>query len=62
MKCIDQSYTVKPVYEDHSREPENMSFMSSCPLYTGKDYMHFSLMGKMRLPFIDSELPYRSSL
>jgi hypothetical protein len=24
----------KPVYEGHSREPENVPFMSSCPLYT----------------------------
>ena len=29
--------TVKPVhvYNNHSREPENVAFMSSCPLYTG---------------------------
>jgi len=27
--------TVKPLYKDHSREPENVSFMSSWPLYTG---------------------------
>ena len=27
--------TVKPVYKGHSQEPENVSFMSSCPLYTG---------------------------
>ena len=27
--------TVKPVYKGHSREPENVAFMSSCPLYTG---------------------------
>jgi hypothetical protein len=26
---------VKPVYRGHSREPENVAFMSSCPLYTG---------------------------
>jgi hypothetical protein len=26
---------VKAVYKDHSREPENVAFMSSCPLYTG---------------------------
>ena len=25
-------YTVKPVYKGHSREPENVPFMSSCPL------------------------------
>ena len=28
-------YTVRPVYKDHSREPENVTFMSSCALYTG---------------------------
>ena len=27
--------TVKPVYNGHTREPENVIFMSSCPLYTG---------------------------
>jgi hypothetical protein len=27
--------TVRPVYKDHSREPENVAFMSSCPLYIG---------------------------
>jgi len=27
--------TVKPVYKGHSRQPENMEFMSSCSLYTG---------------------------
>ena len=26
---------VKPVYKGHSTEPENLSIMSSCPLYTG---------------------------
>ena len=26
---------VKPVYKGHAREPENVAFMSSCPLYTG---------------------------
>ena len=30
--------------------------MGSCPLYTGYNYMHYSLMGNMRLPFIDSDL------
>jgi len=29
------SYTVKPVYKGHSKEPENVAFISSCPLYTG---------------------------
>jgi hypothetical protein len=28
-------YTVKPVDKGHSREPENVAFMSYCPLYTG---------------------------
>jgi len=27
-------YTVKPVYNGHSWEPENVALMSSCPLYT----------------------------
>jgi hypothetical protein len=27
--------TVKPAYKGHSMEPENVAFMSSCPLYTG---------------------------
>ena len=26
----DQKQIVKPVYQRHSREPENVSFMSSC--------------------------------
>ena len=25
------TYIVKPVYKSHSREPENVAFMSSCP-------------------------------
>ena len=54
--------TVKPVYKGHSKEPENVAFISSCPLCTGYDYMHYSLMGKMRLPFIDSDLLYRGAL
>ena len=28
-------YTVKAVYKGHSKEHENVVFMSSCPLYTG---------------------------
>jgi len=28
-------YTDKPVYKGHSREPENVTFMSKCPLYKG---------------------------
>jgi hypothetical protein len=33
--------TVKPVFKGHSREPENVAFMSSC---------HYSLLGEMILP------------
>jgi hypothetical protein len=32
---FQESCTVKPVYKGHSREPENVSFMNSCPLDTG---------------------------
>ena len=32
-KCVE--YTIKPAYTDHSREPEDVSFMNRCPLYTG---------------------------
>ena len=49
------------VYKGHSREPAIVPFMSSFPLYTGNNYMHNSLMGKMRLPFIDSDLLYRGA-
>jgi hypothetical protein len=34
-KGIDDTCTVKPVYKDHSMEPEHVAFMSSCPLYAG---------------------------
>jgi hypothetical protein len=54
--------TVKPVYKSHSREPENVTFMSIFPLYTGEKYMHYSSLGKMRLFFIDSDLLYRGDL
>jgi hypothetical protein len=37
--------TVKHVNKGHSREPENVACMSSCFLYTGWNYMHYSLMG-----------------
>ena len=50
---------VKLIYKEHSMEPENVFLMSSCPLYTGHNYMHYSLKRKMRLPFIDSDLLYR---
>jgi len=57
---LQNLYTVKPVYKGHSREPENVVFISSCPLYTG--YMHYSLMGKIGLSFIDNDLLYRGAL
>ena len=50
--------TIKPVYKGHSRGPEDVAFMISCPLYTGSNYMHYSLMGKMRLTFTNSDLLY----
>jgi len=37
------NYTVRSVYEGHSRESENVTFMSSCP--TDQNKMHYSLMG-----------------
>jgi hypothetical protein len=40
---------VTSVYKDHSREPENAAFICSFPLYTGENYMHYSLMEKMWL-------------
>ena len=37
--CTIDTFTINwhknPVYKGHSREPENVAFMSSCPLYTG---------------------------
>ena len=50
--------TIKPVYKGHSRGPEDVAFMISCPLYTGSNYMHYSLMGKMRLTFTNRDLLY----
>jgi len=36
------TYTVKPVYKGHSREPDNnVAFMVSCPLYTGQNCMRY---------------------
>ena len=33
-----------------------------CPLYAVSIYMHYFLTGKMRLPFIDSDLLERGAL
>ena len=59
---IQRRNTVKLIYKGHSREAKNVSFISSCPLYTGYNYMHQSLMGIMRLSFIDSDLLNRGVL
>ena len=56
------AHTVKPVYKGHSREPKNVAFMSSCSLYTGWNYMHYSLMGKMKLPYRQWFVIYRVAL
>ena len=34
-KCHYLANTIKPVNKGHSGVPENVVFMSSCPLYTG---------------------------
>jgi hypothetical protein len=47
-KSINAIYTFKPVYKGHSKEPQNVVFMSSCPLYTCLNEMDYSLMGQMR--------------
>ena len=44
-------YSVRPVYKGHSGETEIVPLMISCPLYTGQNYMHFSLKGTIWLPF-----------
>jgi len=49
-------FIVKPAYKCHSREPENDAFISNCPLYTGYNDMHYSLMVNRRLSFIYSDL------
>jgi len=37
-----EQYTIKPVYKGHSMEPENVTFMSSCPFkYRLKSYVLF---------------------
>jgi hypothetical protein len=50
--------TVKHVYKEHTREHGNMSLMSCYPLYTGYNYMHCSLIRKIKLHFTDSNLLY----
>ena len=55
-------YIQSNLYKAHAMEPEYVIFMTSFLLYTGLNYMHYSLMGKMRLPFIDSDLLYRGAI
>jgi hypothetical protein len=43
-------FTVKPVYEGHSRERKNVAVLNSWPLYTGKNYIQYLLMGKWDCP------------
>ena len=31
---VSNTCIVKPVYKGHSKKPENVEFVSSCPLYT----------------------------
>ena len=42
-------------------EPQIVPFLSCCSLYTGYNCMRYSLMGKMRLSFIDSDLLYKNA-
>ena len=59
---INKKNTFKSVYKVYLRESQNVAFMNSCPLCTGWNYMHYSLIGKMRLSIIDSDLLYRGAL
>ena len=45
VQVFHSATTFKPVYKGHWREHENVSFMTSCPLYTGSNYMHYTLNG-----------------
>ena len=38
---VSNTCTVKLVYQVHSREPENVVFLNSCPLYTSYNYAHY---------------------
>ena len=42
IRYIHAQITVKPVYKGHSRDSDNVFFMSSCPLHTGSHYMHYT--------------------
>ena len=44
-------YTIKPVYKGHSREPANVTFMNSCPLCTGYNYIALFINGENETAF-----------
>ena len=48
---------VKPVCKGHSREPENVPFMSTCPVVKIICIIH--TLGEMKLSFIDRDLTVR---
>ena len=55
--------TVKPVYKGHSMEPENVAFVCEQLFFIDRLKLYnYSLMGKIRLPFIDSDLLYTSAI
>ena len=60
--CSRPENNLKPVYKGHSSKAENVPIMSSCLLYAGQYYLEYSLIGKMRLLFIESGLLYRGAL
>lgn len=48
--------TLNRVCKSHQSNLKNVAFLSSCPSYTYKNYMHYSSIRKMRQPFINSDL------
>jgi len=41
-----KEFDIQPVYKGHWRKPDNMPFLSCCPLCTCSNYMHYSLNGE----------------
>lgn len=57
--------TVKTGFTGHSRKSGNVPIMSNYSLYAiykYKMYVHYSIMGKIRLSFVDSDLLYRVAI
>ena len=55
--------TDKLVYKGHWREPENVPFMSSCPWYSGSNYIHYSLNRENETTVICYiEVPFKTGL